>query len=64
MLYVFVMESAEADAVRGIEGRSALPDAHDVVNLDHSAARLADALELAAILVPRPHKLARLLPAS
>ena len=43
MLDVFVMEPAEADAVRGIERSTALPDAHDVVYVDLSSAWLADA---------------------
>ena len=46
MLHVFVMPATETGAVGGIERCSALPDAHDVVNLDPSPAGIANALEL------------------
>jgi hypothetical protein len=63
MLDVLVMQAAQADAVRRIEGSTALSDAHNVMHLDPSAAGFADALEPAAILIPCSHQLARPLPA-
>ena len=63
MLHVFVMESAETDAVRGIEGSSALPNPDEMMHFDLAAARFAHPLQLAAILIPRAYQLACLLPA-
>jgi hypothetical protein len=64
MLNVFVVEAAEADAVRKVE-RSLwrLTDGDQVVDLDASAAGFADAFEPAAALVSRPYQLACFLPA-
>jgi hypothetical protein len=58
----FVMSTADGHAIRRVERRATLPDAHDVVNLDGAiAVPLAD--EVADATVTPEHESPNLLPA-